>query len=907
MQRSALVCLVSLLCCISALAQDTDPWRPSGKYDPAVPTVESVLGYKVGEQFTAYSDLARYYRTLATASKRVRLETYGKTYENRELLLLTISTPENLARLDAIRQELARLADPRKTTAEEADRLASEIPAVVWLGYNVHGDEANSAEAAMQVSYELAASQDPKVLEWLSNVVVLIDPLQNPDGHERFVQFYRSTAGSQPVADRFAAEQQQRWPRGRFNHYLFDLNRDWAWQTQVESRARVRKYLEWNPQVFVDLHEMGAGSTYFFPPAAEPIHELIRPWASKWNRIYGAGNAAAFNRQGFRYFTRDVYDAFAPAFGDTWPSLQGAIGMTYEQAGGGTGLAIELPDGQRRLTLGDRALRHFTASLATIETTSRHRVEKLKDFYAVRRAAVEAGRQGPVRHYYLLPGNDPHRVAELVRTLQRQGIEVQRATGEFKAEEASGYWGEKPSGKPFPAGTFVIDLAQPAGMLARALLEREAKLDINETYDLTGWSLPYSMGIETWAGRAQNVQLAPAQEPLVPAATVEGPERAAAYLVDWEQSAAVRLLARLSDEGFKSYVSVKPFTSGGRAFAPGTLVIPAETNSPALHARIRELAAKENCTVTAFGGGIMESGPDFGSALMRFVRKPRIAVLTGDPISPTQYGAIWHMFDQVLQMPFTPINAGSLRSADLTQYNVIIVPGDQEDGAAFDRVLERGQLRSWVSAGGVLIGIRGGAVWMTKAQSGLASTKYQLLNREADEARKRAEAQKKKGLPPGEGGEEEDEPKPSEAERAKLREQKLQRKLMTWEEREKYELAQQIPGAILRAKLDPTHPLGFGLREPFAVLNFSSPILELTSQGENPVYFPKANLKLSGYVSEESEKRLHHTAYAVRERLGRGHLILFADSPGFRGFWLGTGRLLTNAVFFGNISNPKLD
>jgi hypothetical protein len=302
----------------------------------------------------------------------------------------------------------------------------------------------------------------------------------------------------------------------------------------------------------------------------------------------------------------------------------------------------------------------------------------------------------------------------------------------------------------------------------------------------------------------------------------------------------------------------------------------------------------------------MESGPDFGSALMRFVRKPRIAVLTGEPISPTQYGAIWHMFDQVLGMPFTPLNASSFRTADLTQYNVMIVPGDQGDGAGLDRVLDSAQMRSWVNAGGVLIGIRGGAVWMTKRESGLASTKYQWLNREKDEARKKAEAQKKKA-DKTDADDDEEEPKPSEAERAKLREQTLQRKLMSWEEREKYELSQEIPGTILRAKLDNSHPLGFGLREPFAVLNFTAPILELTAQGENPVYYPKEKLKLSGYVSEESEKRLQQTAFAVREKMGRGHLILFADSPGFRGFWASTGRLLTNAVFFGNITNPKLN
>lgn len=925
---------------LSSLAfAQADPWQQSQKYDPNIPTVESVLGYKTAEKFSPYSNIERFYTALAVKSDRIKLQSYGETYEGRKQWLLTISSPKNLARLDEIKANIAKLHDPRNSSAADTDALANSTPVIVWLGYGVHGNEANSAEAAMQVAYELAASQDAKVAEWLDNCVILIDPLTNPDGHERYVQYYNSTAGAQPVSDRFAAEQQERWPSGRFNHYYFDLNRDWAWQSQQETKNRMKVYLQWHPQVSVDLHEMGRGGTYFFAPPARPVHDLVRSQLAKWYEVFGKGNAAAFDKYGFRYFTHEVYDLFAPFYGDSWPALNGAIGMTYEQAGGGAGLSVELEDSERTLTLKDRAQRHFVASLATIDTSSKNRAARLKDYAEFHRAAIRNGQSAKAKQYFIPATND--RAAELVNLLMAEGVEVKRATAEFSITDGAGYWppqvvnekkedkkeekkeeakvdkkkddGKKESkeSKPIPAaapvtpekipakfaaGTYVVDLAQPSGVLAQALLERDSKPEWNDFYDITAWSLPYAYNVEAYSGSAA-AATETLKAPVRVQGSITGAQNAAAYAISWDQVAAPRTLAKLLTAGVRAYVNIKPFKAAGENFAAGAIIIPAETNTANFHQQVREIATKEGARVVGLSSGLVESGVDIGSANMRFVRKPRIAVITDTPVSPSDYGAIWHYLEQEIGQPFTPIKAESFGGVALNNYNVIIVPDASEGGLS--RNLNTDRVRDWISGGGVLITMERSAVWATKNKSGLASVGYKLIPINAE--RERVEADKK-----AKKDDDDDDEKPSSDEKKKQAQQKLDRKLMTWEQRERFAQADQIPGAILRTKVDTTHPLGFGLTPELPIINNTAPILTLTDKGENAIYFAKGSVRLAGFITEDNEKRLPLTAWAVRERIGRGHIILFAGSPLFRGFFRGSARALLNAIYFGNVTNPNL-
>lgn len=902
--------LVAVICCsvFTAVIQAADVLSPSTKYNSAVPTPESVLGYQIGDAFTPYSALEQYYKTLAAATDRMKMQAYGKSVEGRTLYTIVISSPKNLTRIDQFRQSWLKLTDPRVTTAVEAQNIASQTPVLVWLSYNVHGNEASSSEAAMQVAYELTASEDANVLQWLDNCVVVIDPVLNPDGRERYVNFYRQWEGRTPRADRFAAEHQEQWPGGRVNHYLFDLNRDWAWQSQPETIARISTMRSWAPQVVVDFHEMSPSATYFFPPPAKPVLPMLDSLLGKWFDTYGHGNAAAFDKYHFVYYTHETYDLFYPSYGDIWPSLNGAVGMTYEQGGGGAaGLIYELPEHQRILTLHDRVAHHFISSLATIDTSARNRQSRLHDFYEFHRAAMDTGQKSSTRAYYFAPGRDPQRTAHLVDVLLKAGIEVKQAGADFDLSSATNYWGETTSRKKLPKGTYVVDAAQPAGFLARALLEREFAPEAVFFYDVSAWSLPLLADAEAYT----STSAPPGDLQLVKAAPtftghVEANPQTSAYIVPIEQSASLRLLSRLLTENVKAYVALKPITFGGRQFAAGAIIIPTGSNSPDLPQRLERTAQGTGAQVFSTNTLLSDEGVDLGSNRVRFLRPPRIAVLTDTPVNVSDYGALWFLFEQRADVPFTPIRTDELRSVDLRNYNVLILPPDNGDGRGYSRVLDKAltsRINDWVRDGGLLIGLRGGAVWATKHKSGITSVTYRYVRAEDEQARiqeERAASGTEKPI------KDDSTAKPESSSSSSQIQEDTQRKLARYADRERQRRGEDIPGTLLAVTLDPTHPLAFGMNDRVAAIDDTAPILELSAKGENPGYFGDGNLKVSGFLTSENEKKLIHTAYLIRERVGRGSVVLFADTPVFRGFSDGTTRLFLNAVFFGNVVDPNI-
>ncbi|HEY4613488.1 MAG TPA: M14 metallopeptidase family protein [Bacteroidota bacterium] len=384
MKRLLFVLLATLPCSTQALQQ----LFPGGTYNSAVPTPQSVLGYEIGDRFTDFRSLERYIDKLVASSDRIKRITYGSTNEQRPLQLLIISSPQNLTRLDEIKAGNKKLTDPRTLKSKaEAEQLINSLQGIVWFSYGVHGNESSSPEAAILTAYQLCAGTDERTKNILDNLVVLIDPAVNPDGRERYVQWANAATGIKPNTNPDAYEHSEPWPSGRTNHYFFDLNRDWAWQTQRETQARIPLYRTWMPHAHVDFHEMGYTSTYFFFPAAAPIHAEFPPEVKKWGAIYGKGNAEAFDKLGSGYYTAEFFDLYYPGYGDSWPTFNGAIGMTYEQAGGAN-VAIKKPDGTL-LTLRQRALNHFTTGIATLETTVRHKQERLQDFFWILGIRIE--------------------------------------------------------------------------------------------------------------------------------------------------------------------------------------------------------------------------------------------------------------------------------------------------------------------------------------------------------------------------------------------------------------------------------------------------------------------------------------------------------------------------------------
>lgn len=852
------------------------PLNPGGQYRPGVPSPEEFLGSPLGARFTRHHRLIEYAAALAgTAADRVSWEPYGESVEGRPLGVLVITAPQNRSRLAALRHDLARLAEPDSLTGDEARRIIRDSPLVVWLSFNVHGDEASGSETALAVAYELAAGSGAEVTGLLDSLVVLIDPCLNPDGRERYVSRFEQRLGRVPQADGASWEHREAWPGGRDNHYLFDLNRDWAWLTQDESRARAAAFRRWRPQVHVDFHEMRAGSTYFFFPAAEPINANLPPQVRRWADRFGRGNSEAFDDQGWSYFTAEQFDLYYPGYGDSWPTLQGATGMTYEQAGHShAGLALRRSDGSL-LTLRERVRRHFVAAMATLRTARRARDARLTDYRDFFEEGLN-GRTGGPAAWLFPPGADPNRTAELIELLLRHGVRVERATGRLNVSEPRGDDGRIVH-HDFPAGTWIVPGRQPLAALAASLLEPEAALPETLFYDISAWSLPMAFGVESaWTDRNPSGPRVPVHSAVRDSGGVDGGPARAGWLIPWETNDAPRLLEQLLRRGARARFATRNFELDGRPFERGTIFVPKDDNPDTLGAMIERLARRHHVRVMAARTALTGSGIDLGSDRFLPVRPPRVAILAGDGVEPTSFGALWFLLDRTYEIPASVISIESLSRVDLSEYNVIVFPDDEAgDGTDYEAAIDSTEVhrfRSWLEAGGTFVGLKGGAAWATATRSGL--TDLSLREAPSDSVHDAADEAAGDDLDEG-----------------------LRRRLATRDERERDEVLDSVPGTILRVELDATHPLAYGYTGEARVIKTSKLVFETGERGQNVAWYPPM-ARVSGYISVENEEALTHTPFLSVASVGRGHAVLYADDPNFRVFWFGLNRLFLNSLFF---------
>ncbi len=857
--------LSTLLCTVPVAAGLPKGLLPAANHRPDVPQPD------LGTRYTSHHALLSYVRALAAAAPdRVRLTTLNVTEEGREQPFLVITSPENLKRLEEWKALNAKLADPRICSEEQARRITETNPVFVWLGYSVHGSEASGSEAALAVAYHFAAARSPEVLKQLDRVVLLLDLTQNPDGRARHLQAVAEATTPFNVNDPLDAQNTARWPSGRYNHRIFDLNRDWAWQTQGETRAKTAAFLQWNPQVAADVHEMWPETSYYFPPSMQPIHEALpEASAGRWQAAFGQGVARAFDARGWAYFSRDVFDLFYPGYGDTWPTFQGAVGMTFEVAGQG-GMAYKRQDGDI-LTLESRLQRHTAASLATVATAANERQALLWDFQRARRERVALGDRAGA--FLLAEGEDPGRARALAALLQRNGIDVYRTTAELATT------GLEPiglaQGRGLPAGSYLVSLDQPRGALAQALLEGEARMGPKPTYDTTAWSLPLAFHVPAWRAKTR-----PKVGTALPVATpdVEYPEGAWGYLIPAGYEGTERTLATLLQEGFKATALAEPAVYKGQRLGAGTLVLSSRSNPATLKTRLQALARQNQHPVVPTDTAQMTSGPDLGSNRALILKAPRLAVLMDRPAQPTAFGALAHTLTEA-GLPFVQLRADRLGAASLARFTHVVLVDDGAQGKAWQQVLGEGgaaKLKAWITEGGSLLAFQGGAAYASRA--GLTPTGYHLLAKAAEEARLKEKDSKREA------------PKADPADLVR-----------PWDKREERTLQESIPGAFLKVRVDGSHPLAWGLHAEggAAVLDTNNPILELSAGGENPLHYAKEELKVSGLLPKALEPRLQQSAYALRERSGQGAVILVAGDPVFRAQTPFTRRLLFNAIFFG--------
>lgn len=817
-----------------------------------LPSPQSFLGYALGERFTNHARLLEYLDALDAASDRLTRIDYGRTAEGRPLRLYVVSSPDNLQQLEELRRRNLRLADPGNLPPKLYDDLKRTVPAIVWLAFGVHGNESSSSEAALGVAYTLAAAPAQSELgKALDEMIVLIDPLVNPDGRDRYVAFYQAAAGERPDADLRSLEHREPWPGGRANHYLIDLNRDWAWLSQRESRARVAAYRLWEPHVYVDFHEMGVEQTYFFPPAAEPIHPLLEGSAIDWMEIFGRANAEAFDHNGWLFFNREEYDLFFPGYGDTYPTLRGAVGMTYEAGGGGrAGLRSQLRNGEIR-TLSDRVARHYTTALATLRTAAAKRRDLVRDF-----AARRAERGGTPRTY--LWAADLPEARDLARLLESHGIEV-RQLGQGQQLKVHTVMPGGEVERSFRSGTFAASTEQPLGRLLRALFDAEPILDEAlvatqvqrvglgldaEFYDATAWSLPLALNLETWVheGSVSGLRDKADREPSLVS------EPAAAYLLPPQGLDTYRAFFALAAQGLRWRFASEGLE--GDAGTRGSFFLPRQGNPPDLEAKVANAARELGVDFERLASSWQEEGPSLGSNKMLPLRRPRIALLAGAGVDANSHGFLWHLFDQDLQTPVSRFESGQLSDDVLADLDVLILP-DGDYGRALDDALAR-RLEGWLRSGGTLVGIAGAIPALQ--ERGL--TKVRQI--------KPAETPVDDPERPG---------------------------------AKKIELPLSQPGAILATEWVGRHPLAAGLPAPPPVLFHGAMILEPTGDPRIDVLLVRRqDPVLAGVIWPDSLARISGSLLVAREELGRGQVVLFSQDPYFRLYWRGTTPLFLNAV-----------
>ena len=860
-----------------------------GPYRPGVPRPEQITGYQAGQQHTMYAVMQRYLDTLiATASDRVRAETWGETVEHRPYRVLIISDPANLARIDAIRSAIAELTDPRKTPLARANAIAAQEPIVVLFQYSVHGDEPAGFEAAMQVAYQMLAGEDTVTRAILKNVVFVLNPSANPDGHERFAAWYNSVAVG--ADDPQAFEQNEPWSiTGRYNHFRFDMNRDLVAQSQPEARIMMDGILRWHPQVFVDHHS--TTQTFFFPPVAPAVNQNLPAQTTRWFDTYGRGNAAAFDRYGWQYFVRGVFDFFYVGYWDEWTTFQGATGMTYETDGG--------PEFNKRrddgtiTTFRDGIAHHFIASLATLETSASNRQARLQDYYAFRRSAMDEAATDRMKRVVLVPGSDARMAAHVAGLLLRNGIEVSRLTQSGSSTMAHLYMGGAVGRCTFPAGSYVVDLSQPQRRLAKALLEPTAVLErpfvedqVNRFhrnrrrgedadkedygfYDITAWSLPYTFNLEAyWTEDSGALATQAVTDTLLTPPAAPG-RAGSAYVFRNDNLGAARLALALEREGFNVAVAVQPLRADGQDYPRGSFVARLQRNPATLPERIAELAPPLGVPVTAVRSAFADTGNvGTGSDQVVSLSPPKVIVAVGDGVSETSYGWMWHFLSRDLGLSFTPVTLSGIGNMEnLSDYNVLILPDGS--GSRMKRQLGDGgvaKVKAWVQSGGVLIGIGGAGDFAANKDVGLSTVSE--VGADSGKADSTVTASAPPLLSP------------------------------TAPARDKPEW---LPGSIFRATLDRTHWLTFGYeQDQLPVFLDGSAFWKLSKGGANPVVFSGDSLTLSGFTwPDNTERLLKGTTWAVVENQGSGRVVLFLGDPLFRAFWRGTARLVSNAILIG--------
>jgi len=817
---------------INSQELDLNYYVPSDQnYNDKIPTPKEIIGHQVGEWHVTHDKLVEYMKVLANSSDRITLEDRGKTFEGRPLLLLTITSPNNHSRIDDIRQ---RHIDGTNDSSLDV----TNDPIIVYQGFSIHGNEPSGSNAALAVAYYLAASTSLATEDLLNNTVILFDPSFNPDGLQRFAYWANTNKSKNINPDSNDREYFEVWPRGRTNHYWFDMNRDWLPVQLPESRARIASFHKWLPNILTDHHEMGSNSTFFFQPGIPSrTHPLTPQLNQDLTKEIGTYHAKALDKIGSQYYSEESYDDFYYGKGSTFPDINGSIGILFEQ-GSSRGHAQETSNGI--LTFPFTIRNQYTAAMSTLEAAKNMRVKILKyqqDFY--KKARNESSKAKAI---VFGDHKDAAKSYHLAEVLKRHQIAIHEVKSDFRAD-----------GKKFRKGySYVVPMNQKNQKLVKAMFDVRTSFKDSLFYDVSAWTFNHSFGVDY----AENISLNNAGPEIKTLKINEGSvskKSNVGYLMPWNEYYTPKALNAILQKGLRAKVSMKNFNNGGNSYDYGTIQIPVQNqklDSQELYNFLKTVANESHLEIKGVSTGLND-GIDLGSNNFKNISLPKVAMLVGNGVNVSDPGEIWHLFDQRYDMHVTKLDMIYFNRIDISKYTVIIAPNSR---GLDKKSIEK--LQKWVRDGGTLIGYRSAAKWLKSNKF----INFEFVTSNIDTI-----------------------------------------KDVSFEAKSLKNGAQVIGGAIFEATIDRSHPINFGYKnDKIALFRNTTLFMKADKKSyNNPIQYTN-NPLLSGYISKENAKVIKNTVPFKVQRMGRGRVLVFTDNTNFRAFWYGTNKLLMNAVFFGD-------
>jgi len=818
------------------------------RYNRSIPKPEEIIGHQIGTSHTRTDQVVDYFEALASRSNRIILNDHALTHEGRRLIHAIVTHPDNHKNLETIREGNLKLSDKPNSMS---DQDLNKMPLVAYLGFSIHGDEASGTEASLLLLYHLAAGSGKQIDDILKNTVIIIDPMFNPDGRDRFVNWVNGNRGRVPTSDTQDREHNQPWPRGRTNHYLFDMNRDWMPVTQPESIGRIKLFHHWRPQFLLDAHEMGSNSTFFFQPGISSRNNPNTPKGT----LELANKLIPFHAKRLdsiqsMYYSQQSYDDFYYGKGSTFGDIHGSVGILFEQA---SSRALESETNQGRLVYAFTIRNHYMSTLGTLDGLVALRKDFLtyhRDFYAT---APDAAKKNQVRGYLVSLKQNRTRAQMLIQNLQKHRIVAHELKKSMTVKQT----------KFNPGEAVIIPSNQPQTRFLKGIMERMTTFEDSLFYDVSAWTLPLAYGVESYELKQNPNAYIGTQLGLVDldGGMLTGGKAKSAYLMKWDRYYAPKSLYSIMDLGIRPRLTTQAFSAvvDGKEvqFDRGTIVIPAyqrdadaTITQEKIHKMMIHLAKMDHVNIYASNTASTPSGPDLGGAYQGVLQKPKVAILSGDGTSSYGVGEVWHLLNFRMGIPVSLLNAKQLSARKLSKYNTIIVPDGFYSNLDSTDIKT---LKDWVLNGGTLIATQTGSRWVVNKK---------ILN----------EKLKKGGMDTLD---------------------------IPYEQAPMVTGAQRIGGSIFEVSLDNTHPIAYGYNKKTPMFRRGDTFFELsTSTAANVGRYTK-NPLLSGYISEEKLKEIQNSASIIARRQGGGHVILFADNPSFRAFWYGSNGLLLNAVFFG--------